>query len=45
MAEMEHLSGQLADDNQALKRCKEEFIEEEHAAMQQMLHAESAVTP
>jgi hypothetical protein len=43
MAETEHLSGQLADDNQALKRCKEEFIEEDHAAMQQMISAVEAV--
>jgi hypothetical protein len=43
MAETEHLSGQLADDNQALKRCKHEFIEEDHAAMQQMMSAVEAV--
>jgi late competence protein required for DNA uptake (superfamily II DNA/RNA helicase) len=43
MAETEHLSGQLVDDNQALKRCKEEFIEEDHAAMQQMMSAVEAV--
>jgi hypothetical protein len=43
MAEMEHLSGQLDDDNQALKRCKEEFIEEDHVAMQQMMSAVEAV--
>jgi late competence protein required for DNA uptake (superfamily II DNA/RNA helicase) len=43
MAETEHLSGQLVDDNQALKRCKQEFIEEDHAAMQQMISAVEAV--
>ena len=29
---MERLSDQLHSDNQALKRCKQEFIEEDHAA-------------
>jgi hypothetical protein len=30
-------------DNQALKRCKQEFIEEDHAAMLQMMSAVEAV--
>ena len=33
----------MVDDNQALKRCKQEFIEEDHAAMQQMMSAVEAV--
>ena len=37
-----HLSGQLVVDNQALKRCKEEFIEEDHAAVQQVMSAVEA---
>ena len=36
-------SGPFLGDNQALKRCKEEFIEEDHAAMQQMMSAVEAV--
>ena len=32
----------LVDDNQALKRCKQEFIEEDHTALQQMVSAVSA---
>ena len=43
MAETEHLSGQLVDDNQALKRCKEEFIVEDHAVFQQMMSAVEAL--
>ena len=39
----ELISGQLVDNNQALKRCKEEFIEEDHAAMQQMMSEVEAV--
>jgi hypothetical protein len=40
--EAERLSDQLHCENQALKRCKQEFIEEDHAAMQQMLSAVEA---
>jgi hypothetical protein len=43
MAETEHLSGQLRDDNQALKRCKQEFIEEDHTTFQQVVSAVKAV--
>jgi hypothetical protein len=32
----------LMDDNQALKRCKQEFIEEDHTALQQMVSAVEA---
>jgi hypothetical protein len=42
MAETEHLSGQLVVDNQALKRCKQEFIEEDYAAFQQVISAVEA---
>jgi hypothetical protein len=31
--EMERLSDQLHSENQALKRCKQEFVEEDHAAL------------
>ena len=39
----ELLPDQLHDDNQALKRCKQEFVEEDHAAFQQMMSAVEAV--
>ena len=35
-------SGPFLGDNQALKRCKEEFIEEDHAAFQQVISAVEA---
>ena len=36
-------SGPFLGDNQALKRCKQEFIEEDHAAFQQVISAVEAV--
>jgi hypothetical protein len=42
--EIEHPSQQqLVDDNQALKLCKQEFIEEDHAALQQIVSAVEAI--
>jgi hypothetical protein len=38
----ELLPDQLHDDNEALKRCKQEFIEEDHAAFQQVVSAVEA---
>jgi hypothetical protein len=35
-------SGPFLGDNQALKRCKQEFIEEDHAALQQVISAVEA---
>jgi late competence protein required for DNA uptake (superfamily II DNA/RNA helicase) len=41
--EIEHLSDQLQGENVSLKRCKQEFIEEDHAALQQHISAVEAV--
>ena len=40
--EMERLSDQLHGENQALKRCKQEFIEEDHAALHHTISAVEA---
>ena len=42
-SEVERPSEQLITDNEALKRCKQEFIEEDHAVFQQMMSAVEAV--
>ena len=42
MPEMERLSDQLHGENQALKRCKQEFIEEDHAALHHTISAVEA---
>ena len=41
--DLEHLSDQLQGENEALKRCKQEFIEEDHAALHQQISAVEAV--
>jgi hypothetical protein len=41
--DLEHLSDLLPGENNALKRCKQEFIEEDHAAFQQVISAVEAV--
>ena len=42
-SEVERPSEQLLTDNEALKRCKQEFIEEDHAVFQQIMSAVEAV--
>ena len=42
-SEVERSSEQLLTDNEALKRCKQEFIEEDHAVFQQMMSAVEAL--
>jgi hypothetical protein len=42
-SEVERASEQLLTDNEALKRCKQEFIEEDHAVFQQMMSAVEAL--
>ena len=41
--DLEHLSDQLQGETEALKRCKQEFIEEDHAVLQQQISAVEAV--
>jgi hypothetical protein len=38
-SDLEHLSDQLQGENEALKRCKQEFVEEDHAALHQQISA------
>jgi hypothetical protein len=42
ISEMGHLSDQLQGENVALKRCKQEFVEEDHAALHQQISAMEA---
>ena len=41
--EAERRSEQILTENEALKRCKQEFIEEDHAVFQQIMSAVEAV--